>query len=155
MLHQSSYLRFPEANLFFWVGTLCFCRPAYFLREEMMNRLLSLAILFIASTCFAQGVLDPPRWNYDERLTDKQKLEQLERKATYEQKRAADFTARGIRTYTPATSSLKIALPSTRQNCLKRLEQLNRIAKHLSRQAKVWYHYEFDVISDHFDRLNR
>ncbi len=118
-------------------------------------RLLALSLLLISSTCFAQGILDPPRWDYDERLNDKQKLEQLERKAAYEQQRKADFAARGIRNYTPTTSSLKIALPSTTQKCLNRLDQLNRIYKHLSRDGRTWHLYEFKVISNHLDRLNR
>lgn len=120
-----------------------------------MSRLLAMVLVLLASTCLAQDVSKLPRWNYDEHLTDKQKIEQLEKKAKYESHRKADFQARGIRVYQPATSSLKIALPSTRDKCLTRLEQLNRIVKSLSRDARVWYSYEFDVISDHFDHLNK
>ncbi|PQO42650.1 hypothetical protein [Blastopirellula marina] len=120
-----------------------------------MPHLLALVFVLFASTCLAQDVSKLPRWNYDEHLTDKQKIEQLEKKANYELHRKADFAARGIRVYQPATSSLKIALPSTRDKCLSRLEQLNRVYKVLSRDAQVWYSYEFDVVSDHFDRLKK
>lgn len=119
-----------------------------------MSRLLGFALIFFASTCFAQGILDAPTWNHDEHLTDKQKLEQIEKKAAYEARRKADFAARGIRNYQPATSSVKIALPSTRAKCNERLGQLNRIYKHLSAEGKLWRQYEFDVVYKHFDRLS-
>lgn len=120
-----------------------------------MIRALALALTLLASSCFADGILNQPKWNYDEHLTDKQKIDQLEKKAAYEVQRKRNFTARGIHTYEPTTASLKIALPTTKSKCNERLKQLNRIYKHLSAEAHVWRSYEFSVISKHFDRLPR
>lgn len=120
-----------------------------------MRTITTIAVLLFTATAYAQHNNSLPGWIRDERLSDKRKIEQLERKASYEQQRAASFASRGIQGYKPSPDSLKVSLPQTHDNGIRRLEQLNRIHKHLSAAARAWKDYEFDVVMDRCRKLSR
>jgi hypothetical protein len=108
------------------------------------------AVLFaisLSSVALAQhGLNDIPNRDYDENLTDEQKLTLLTRKAHYERDRAANFAARGISGYVPTRDSLYVAMPMTARRGNRRLAQLNRIRKHADKATRVWIDWEFDVV---------
>ena len=107
-------------------------------------------VVLVASSIYGQHMPeDMPKWKRGEFLTDRQKLEQIERKASYEQKRAQDFASRGITRYEPTPESLAIRLPDTVDDGINRLNQLNRITRAASRAGRPWIQYEFKVVTAH------
>ena len=111
-------------------------------------------LLLVSASAFGQHMpKDMPNWKRGESLTDKQKLRQLERKAAYEQSRAADFARRGIKGYKPTKKSLVIRLPDSFDDAIKRLDQLIRVERKASRVAIPWIEYERKLLHAYAQRF--